>query len=216
MGYTVVDQANVVATHLAELIRCHAHELFTRQDASQYLDRVRQQAPALVEDLTPKLVAQSVVQRVLQNLLRERVSIRDGVSILEAIAEAGTVTKNTTLLTEFVRQAISRSLVRPYLDDEGELRVYVLDTKLEQSVESGIEHGETATRVALAPGAVRELLDTLRRDIGALHSPTALLCATNVRFAVRQLVEADLPLLIVLSHAEIPPQVRVISLGTVS
>ena len=216
MGYTVVDQANVVATHLTELIRAHAHEVFSRQDTGRYLERVRQENPSLVDDLTPKLMSLSLVQRVLQNLLRERVSIRDGVTILEALAEAGTATKNTALLTDFVRQAASRGLVKPYLNDKGELPVFLLDPRLEQTLQSGIEHSEMMLRVALAPNTIRDIIDRIKRAVGALQGPAVLLCSTNVRFALRQIVETELPVLAVISHAEIPPQVKVASLGTVS
>jgi flagellar biosynthesis protein FlhA len=216
MGYTVVDPANVVATHLTELIRSHAHEIFSRHDTASYLDRVRQENPSLVDDLTPKLMSQSLVQRILQNLLRERVSIRDAVTILESLAEAGTATKNTALLTDFVRQSISRGVVKPYLNEKGELPAFLLDPKLEQTVQSGIEHSEMMMRVALAPQTIRDLIERVARAVGALQGPAALVCSTSVRFALRQIVETELPLLAVLSHAEIPPQVKVVSLGAVS
>ncbi len=216
LGYTVVDPANVVATHLAELIRRHAHELMTRQTAQELLDRIRDEHPKLVEDLVPKLLPLSLLQRVLQNLLRERASIRDAVTILEALAEASAATKNPTLLTEFVRQALSRSLVRPYLNDRGELATFLLDPKIEQTIQSGIEHNEQGSRLALSPETLGELADRFKKAIGSLKGPTPLLCSTGVRFAVRQILEADLPLLAVLSHAEPPPNARIVSLGTVS
>ena len=215
MGYTVVDPANVVATHLTELIRSHAHELLSRQDADAYLDRVREQNPKLIEDLTPKLMPLSLIQRVLQNLLRERVSIRDALTVLEALAEGGVATKNPTLLTEFVRQSISRTLVKPYLNDKGELPAFLLDAALERQIQSGVEHTEQSSRLALPPEAVRDVIEKARARTGALHAPAALLCGTPVRFALRQIFEADLPLLAALSHAEIPPHVNVVSLGTV-
>ncbi|MEX2300917.1 MAG: flagellar biosynthesis protein FlhA [Bryobacterales bacterium] len=216
MGYTVVDPANVVATHLTELIRSHAHEIFSRHDTASYLDRVRQENPSLVDDLTPKLMSQSLVQRILQNLLRERVSIRDAVTILESLAEAGTATKNTALLTDFVRQSISRGVVKPYLNERGQLPAFLLDPKLEQTVQGGIEHSEMMMRVALAPQTIRDLIERVARAVGVLQGPAALVCSTSVRFALRQIVETELPLLAVLSHAEIPPQVKVVSLGAVS
>jgi flagellar biosynthesis component FlhA len=104
-GYTVVDAVSVLGTHLAELIRRYAHELFSRQDAKKLLDRVALEHPKVVEDLVPKLLPLATVQRVLQNLLRERVSIRDAVTILEALGEAAVTTRNPVLLTEYVRQA---------------------------------------------------------------------------------------------------------------
>ncbi len=216
LGYTVVDPANVVATHLAELIRRHAHELMNRQEAQAMLDRIRDEHPKLVEDLVPKLLPLSLLQRVLQNLLRERVSIRDAVTILEALAEASTATKNPTLLTEFVRQALSRSLVRPYLNDRGELPAYLLDPSLEQTIQSGIEHNEQGSRLTLAPDVLGDVVKRIIKAVGPLKGPTPLLCSTGVRFAVRQIVETDLPLLAVLSHAEAPPNARIVSLGRVA
>src|SRR5215813_7077175 len=114
-GYTVVDSVSVLGTHLSELIRRHAYELFSRQDAKKLLDRVAVENPKVVEDLVPKLLPLAAVQRVLQNLLRERVSIRDGVTILEALGEAAATTRNPVLLTEYVRQALRRTIVKPYL-----------------------------------------------------------------------------------------------------
>ena len=208
MGYTVVDPANVVATHLTELIRAHAHELLTRQETNRFLDRIR------VEN--PKLLSLSVVQRVLQNLLRERVSTRDGVTILEAMADAAMATKNSTLLTEFVRQAIARTLVRPYPNDEGELTAFFADPQIDQTLQGAIEHTEVSSRVALAPNAITETLSKVRNTVGTLQGPTVLVCSAPVRFALRQIVETEMPLLAVLSHAEIPGSTTVRSLGAVS
>jgi flagellar biosynthesis protein FlhA len=189
--------------------------LLSRQDADAYLDRVREQNPKLIEDLTPKLMPLSLIQRVLQNLLRERVSIRDALTVLEALAEGGVATKNPTLLTEFVRQSISRTLVKPYLNEKGELPAFLLDAGLERQIQSGVEHTEQSSRLTLAPEIIREALDKTRAKIGVLHAPTALLCGTPVRFAMRQILETDLPLLATLSHAEIPPHIQIVSLGTV-
>jgi len=215
LGYTVVDPANVVATHLTELIRTHAHELLTRQDADAYLGRLKVHHGKLIEDLTPKLLSLSTVQRVLQNLLRERVSIRDGVTILEALAEGGAATKNPTLLTEFVRQSLSRTLVKPYLNDKGQLPVYVMDPSLETPIERGVEHGEQNSRVAVEPDALRQVLERVKEAVGQVSGPMALLCSTPVRFAVRQALEAEIPLLAAISHAEVPPQTPIVSIGTV-
>ena len=216
MGYTAVDAENIIATHLTELMRTFAHELFNRQDADGYLERAKERNPKLVEDLTPKLLPLSLVQRVLQNLLRERVSIRDAVTILEALAEAGGSTKNPTLLTEFVRQSMARALVQPYLNARGELPAYILGPELEKLVQSGIEHTELGSRVMLPPDAIARVIERIKATAGRLQGPTALLCGASTRFAVRQLIESELPLLATISHAEIPPMVRVLSLGTVS
>ena len=215
MGYTVVDPANVVATHLTELIRRHANELLTRQDTSRLLDRVKDEQSQLVEDLVPKLLPLSVVQRVLQNLLRERVSTRDAVSILEALAEGASATKNPTLLTEFVRQMLTRTVVKPYLNEKGELEAYFLDPRIEQTVQGAIEHSEISSRIALAPNAITEIIEKTTKTVGTPQGPTVLLCSAAVRFAVRQIVESPLPQLAVLSHAEVPSTTKVTSLGTV-
>ena len=215
MGYTVVDPANVVATHLTELIRSHANELLTRQDTSRFLDRVKDEQSQLVEDLVPKLLPLSVIQRVLQNLLRERVSTRDAVSILEALAEGASATKNPTLLTEFVRQMLTRTIVKPYLNEKGELAAYFLDPRIEQTIQGAIEHSEISSRIALAPSAITEIVDKTTQTVGSPQGPTVLLCSAAVRFAVRQIVESPLPQLAVLSHAEVPPTTKVTSLGTV-
>ncbi|MCL4851678.1 MAG: FHIPEP family type III secretion protein, partial [Bryobacteraceae bacterium] len=120
-GYTVVDGVSVLGTHLSELVRRHAHELFSRQDAKKCVDRVAEENPKVVEDLVPKLLSLALVQKVLQNLLRERVSIRDVVSILESLGEAAQITRNPVLLTEYVRQALRRIVVKPYLNKTGDL-----------------------------------------------------------------------------------------------
>ncbi len=215
LGYTVVDAANVVATHLTELIRRHSHELFTRQDADGLLQRIKDENPKLIEDLVPQLMSLSIVQKVLQNLLRERVSIRDAVSILEALSEAGSATKNPTLLTEYVRQALGRSVVRPYLDDNGDLPAYLLGPSLESLLQAGVEHNEQGSRLTMDPAALGEAARQIKKTVGELHGPTALVCSSSVRFAVRQLVESDMPLLAAISHAEVPATVRVVSLGAV-
>ena len=126
-GYTVVDAVSVIGTHLTELVRRHAHELFTRQDAKAFCDRVAQDNPKVVEDLVPKLLPLATVQRVIQNLLRERVPIRDAVGILEALGEAAQSSKNPVLLTEYVRQSIRRGIVKHLLNGQGELPAYLLD-----------------------------------------------------------------------------------------
>ena len=215
-GYTVVDATSVLGTHLAELIRRHAHEIFTRQDAKKVLDRVSEDNSRVVEDLVPKQAPLALVQRVLQNLLRERVSIRDALSILEAMGEAASMTKNPMLLTEYVRQAIRRMIVKPYLNAAGDLPAFFLDPALEQIVESAVEHGEYSSHLNLAPQTIREVLDRIQRVVGAPESPVPAVAGSAVRCFLRQLVEPSVPNLFVLSHNEIPAGVKVISLGVIS
>ncbi len=213
-GYTIVDTTSVMGTHFGELIRRHAHELFSRQDAKKLLDRVSEENPKIVEDLVPKLLSLAAVQKVLQNLLRERVSIRDAVSIMEALGEAAALTKNTTLLTEYVRQAIRRQVVKAFLNDAGDLPAYFLDPAVEQEIEKVVEHGETASQLNLAPNRVRSILDRLSKY--GSESSIVVLASSGSRFFTRQIAEASMPNLTVLSHAEIPGGVRVLSLGVIN
>jgi flagellar biosynthesis protein FlhA len=212
-GYTVVDAINVLGTHLTELMRRNAHEIFSRQDAKAFCDRVAQDSPKTVEDLVPKLLPLSSVQKVLQNLLREAVPIRDGVSILEALGEAAQSTKNTTLLTEYVRQNIRRTLVKPYLSPTGELRVYFTDLGVEQMVEGTVEHGEQNSVAALAPQMMRDIVGKLQQKIDRPETPFVVVTSAGARPFLRQLVEPVLPNVFFLSHNEVPAGVRIVSAG---
>jgi flagellar biosynthesis protein FlhA len=212
-GYTVVDPVSVLGTHLAELIRRHAHELFSRQDAKRLLDRVAEEHPRVVEDLVPKLLPLSTVQKVLQNLLRERVSIRDGASILEALSEAAQITRNPVLLTEYVRQAIRRQVVQPYLSPAGELPAFLLDPELDQTIDNAVEHAEQTSHLKLPPQRVREILDRLAKTVGQAETPVVLLAGSGSRYFLRQMAEPVLRHLVVISHGEVPPGVRILSLG---
>jgi flagellar biosynthesis protein FlhA len=212
-GYTLVDAVSVLGTHIAELARRHAHELFSRQDAKKVLDLVAVEQPKLVEDLVPKQLPLSVVQRVLQNLLRERVSIRDTGSILEALGEAALSTRNLVLLTEYARQAIRRTVAHRYLDASGNLPAYFLDASIEQAVESAVQHGEQNSHLSMAPQTIREILDRIQRQAGSPEGPVAAVTTAGARYFLRQIVEPTLPNLFFLSHNEIPAGVKVVSLG---
>ena len=215
-GYTIVDTISILGTHLGELVRRHAHELFSRQDAKKLLDRVAEDNPKVVEDLVPKLLSLASVQKVLQNLLRERVSIRDASSILEALGEAAPITKNTVLLTEYVRQAVRRQVAKPLLDPSGELSAYFLDPALEQSVESAVEHTENSSHLNLSPQQIRQIQERVQKCCGAPDATVVLLTSSGSRFFVRQITESIAPNLTVLSHNEIPPEARIVSLGSVT
>ncbi len=215
-GYTVVDATSVLGTHLAEIIRRYAHEVFTRQDAKRLLDRVAEDNPKVVEDLVPKLVPLAFVERVLQNLLRERVSIRDSVSILEALGEGANMTKNQILLTEYVRQAIRRMVVKPYLNASGDLTAYLVDPALEQIIERATEHGEYTSHLTLAPQAIRDVLARIQRVTGVPESPLAAVAGPGARYFLRQLAEPALSNVFFLSHNEIPPEVKVVSMGVIA
>lgn len=213
-GYTVVDGVSVLGTHLAEMVRRYAHELFSRQDAKKALDRVVEDNPKLVEDLVPKLLPLSTVQKVLQNLLRERVSIRDAGSILEALGDAANVTRNPIVLTEFVRQSMRRVVAKPYLNASGDLPCYFLDPATERALENAVEHGENTSHWSLPPQKIRELVEKINRSLGGLDAPAVLLAGSGCRYFLRQMLESTIPNLMVLAHNEIPSGVRVLSLGT--
>jgi flagellar biosynthesis protein FlhA len=214
-GYTVVDSVSVLGTHLSELIRRFAHELFSRQDAKRLLDRVAVEHPKVVEDVVPKLLPLSTVQRVLQNLLRERVTIRDAVSILEALGEAGGSTRNPVLLTEYVRQSIRRAVVKPYLNRAGDLPAWFIDPSIEQAVESAIEHGEQNSHISLPPQQIREILNRISARIQQPETPVVAITSSGARYFLRQLAEPTLPNLFFLAHNEVPPGLRVQSLGNI-
>ncbi len=213
-GFTVVDAVSVMGTHLGELFRRYAHELFSRQDVKALLDRVTVDNPKAVEDLVPKLLPMSAVQKVLQNLLRERVSIRDASSILEALGEAANSTRNMVLLTEYVRQTLRRSVVKPYLTPKNELPARMFELATEQMLESSVEHGEQNSHLNLPPPRIRELLERLARVVPSPDVPVVVLVSAQVRFFVRQMTEAMPGQFVFLSHAEIPAGVNVITLGT--
>jgi flagellar biosynthesis protein FlhA len=212
-GYTVVDDVSVLGTHLSELVRKHAHELFSRQDTKSFCDRVAQSNPKVVEDLVPKMLSLAVIQRVLQNLLRERAPIRDSVTILEALSEAAQMTKNPILLTEYVRQAIRRAIVKPHLNPQGELPAYLVETSAEQAVESAIEHAEHNSVLGLSPQTSREFVARVMKKLERPDSSAVVLTNPPVRYFVRQLLETAFPDVAVLSHNEVPPEVKVKSLG---
>lgn len=212
-GYTVVDSVSVLGTHLSELIRRYAHELFSRQETKKLLDRVGAENPKVVEDLVPKLLPMATVQRVLQNLLRERAPIRDAVSILEALGEGGATTRNPVLLTEYVRQTLRRSIVKPYLGRGGELPAWFVDPSIEHLVESAVEHGEQNSHLTLAPQAMRDILNRISARIAVAESPIVAITSSGARYFLRQIVEPTMPNLMFLAHNEIPPGQRVQSLG---
>jgi flagellar biosynthesis protein FlhA len=213
-GYTVVDAVSVIGTHLTELVRRHAHELFTRQDAKAFCDRVAQENPKVIEDLVPKLLPLATIQRVIQNMLRERVPIRDGVGILEALGEAAHSSKNPVLLTEYVRQSIRRAIVKQMVNAQGELPAYLVDPSLERSIETSVEHGEMNSVLTMAPEGIRDILGRLGRKIAKSESAIVITSA-GARYFLRQIVESSMPSLTVLSHNELPSDVKVRSRGVI-
>ncbi|MGH9327440.1 MAG: flagellar biosynthesis protein FlhA [Terriglobia bacterium] len=218
IGYAVVDQTSAIATHLAELIKRYAHELLTRQETKRLLDSLSDGQPKLVEELVPKILALGEVHRVLQQLLREQVSIRDLPTVLEALLDASAAGKNPVTLVEAARQALGRALVQPLLNDEGKLTVVTIDPQLEEQVYQAFDSQAATNRPTAAQASfLRRILDGLRGFMGeqvALACP-ALLCSSPARYHLRRLLEPFLPKMTVLSPAEIPNTVTIQSMGVV-
>jgi flagellar biosynthesis protein FlhA len=217
-GYAVVDQTSVLATHLAEIVRQYAHELLTRQETKRLLDALAESQPKLVEELVPRLLTLGEVQKVLQQLLREQVSIRDLTTILEALLDTAPVNKSQVALVEAARQALGRSLVQPLLSDDRKLKVLTLDPGIESEFQRQLEPqaaGERSPGTAIVP--LRHILESLQKLVGdrVALSSTVLLCNSPVRFHLRRLLEPFLPRIVILSPAEIPPTITVQSLGVV-
>jgi len=223
-GYSVVDQTTVIGTHLGELIRRHAHELLGRQEVKRLLDSMNESHPKLVEELVPKLMTLGEVQRVLQQLLREQVSIRDLGAILEVLVEAAQQSKNVVHLVESVRQSLGRGLIHPLLDSEGGLRVLMLEQALETELlhtfdpqGAGLLLGDGARPTGMPADFLRRLVESVKRLTGG--APTSalpvLLCPSPARYHVRRWLEPFLPKVTVLAPGEIPPEIRVRSVGTV-
>lgn len=214
-GCTIVDPVSVLGTHLTEIVRKYACELFSRQDAKRLLDRVGHDQPKLIEDLVPKQLSLGIVQKVLQNLLRERVTIKDGGSILEAMGDGAALTRNTTLLTEYVRQAIRRSIAKPYLNTAGDLPAYFVDSEIERCIETSAEHGEHGSHMNLPPQQIRSIVDRFSRTLPVTDSGVVVITSSGARQFLKQITENSLPALAVIAHNEVPSGVRVICLGTI-
>jgi flagellar biosynthesis protein FlhA len=217
-GYTVVDPTTVLATHLSEIVKSHAHELLGRQETKGLLDAVAETHPKVVEELVPKVLSIGEVQKVLQSLLKERVSIRDAVSIFETLADYGAMTKNVNILTEYCRQALGRSICRQYQNEANELMVFTVSSEIEKSIADAIVHTEQGSYLGLEPRLAKDIMLRIRRTVesGTSSKNPVLLCSANVRMYVRQLIERYLPAAAILSHNEIPPNLRVTSVGMVS
>lgn len=217
-GYTVVDCTTVVATHLSEIIKQHGHELIGRQEVQDLLDSVGRNYPKLVEEIVPDLLPLGGVMRVLQNLLRESVSIRDIRTILEAIADHASATRDPDLLTEYVRQALARSISGRFAQEDRVLPVLTVDRNLENTIQESLHHSNEGTFLALEPATAQNFLGNLssRMQEATSGETPVLLCAPAVRPHIKRLTERYLPNLVVLSHNEIAANLKVRSIGTVT
>lgn len=218
LGYTVVDPPSVIATHLTEVIKKYAHELTGRQEVQALLDNVKQNYPVIVEELIPKLMTVGEIQKVLANLLKEGVSIRDMVTILEALADYAPVTNDTDMLTEYVRQRLGRAISRRFFSDQN-TSVITLDPKLEQLMLDSLQKTETGTYLTLEPGVTNQILGSLSRQVHKLvqlGKQPIVLASPVVRLYFRKLADQAIPGIVVLSYNELDPELEIQSAGVVS
>jgi flagellar biosynthesis protein FlhA len=218
VGYTVVDLPTVMATHITELIRSHAHELLGRQEAQTLIDNFKKTHPKVVEDLIPDALSLGGVVKVLQNLLREGVSIRDLLTIFETLADEAGRTKDLDLLTESVRKQLSRSITAKYAGEQGEVSVMTFDSRLEEMVASALLQTEQGVQLVMDPQSASRMISNIAQQIEShpeIASQPILLTSPTVRRHIFKLVSRFIPQLIVLSHNEITADVKVQSVASV-
>jgi flagellar biosynthesis protein FlhA len=220
-GYSVVDAVTVMTTHLGELIRRHAYELLGRAEAKRLMDSLNESHPKLLEELVPKLLTLGEVERVLEQHLRERVSIRDLGAILESLLEAAPLNKSLVACVEASRLALGRRLMTPLVDADGQLPVLLLDPAMEEEIVASLSPEGSQRLLSAASGpavpVVRRLADSLKHLIGASSSSAlpVLLCPSPARYHVKRWLEPVMPRLSVVAAAEIPPEIRLKPVGTV-
>lgn len=218
LGYTVVDPPSIIATHLTEIIKSHIHELLSRQDVQTLIDNVKETHPALIDELVPKTLGIGEIQKVLANLLKESVSIRDLVTIFETLADYGTITRDTDLLTEYVRQNLSRAISRKFLNQQTN-NIITLDPDLEQTIMDSVQQSEQGSYLALDPETTQRIFEKLSQEIrrfSSIGQQPILLTSPIVRIYFKRLSEQVTPDLIVLSYNEIDPSIEIQSIGMVS
>jgi flagellar biosynthesis protein FlhA len=215
-NYTVVDPASVLATHLTETIRNHAYELVGRQEVKALTDHVAETHPKLVEELTPKTLSTGEIHKVLQHLLRERVSIRDLVTIFETLADYGAQTKDSVLLTEMTRAALNRTITKSLVNERGELPVLTLSPAWETRLQDAMTRTESSAYIAVDSKTFEQLVGDLTQACQkTMASQWTLLCSSGLRFHIRKLIERFVPQITVVSPNDIPPNLQIVSQGVV-
>lgn len=217
LGYTIVDAATVITTHLTEVIKAHSYELLGRQETQHLVDNLSSVYPKVVEELIPNVMTVGNVQKVLQNLLRERVSVFDLRTILETLADYAPSVKDLTVLTELVRQGLSRSLVKPYVTARNDLPVLVLGGELENILVSKVQKINNVEQLVVQPEEAQIVINKIKTTIekAGIKVQPILLCSSLIRHHLRQLTERFMPDLVILSATEIPRNINIISLGVV-
>ncbi|WP_258525521.1 flagellar biosynthesis protein FlhA [Paenibacillus sp. YN15] len=218
-GYTVVDPPSVVATHLTEIIKRHAHELIGRQETKALVDNIRESYPALVDELIPNIVTVGDLQKVLSKLLKEKISVRDLVTILETLADYGGYTKDHDILTEYVRQALSRQITQQYANGGDALKVITVGPSLEKKIAESVQQTDQGSYLALDPSSSQTIFHKLNEQVtravqGGLQP--VILTSPTIRMYLRQLLERTLQDIPVLSYSELEPNVEIQSMGVVN
>jgi flagellar biosynthesis protein FlhA len=217
-GYTVVDSATVITTHIKEIIRRHSGQLMGRQDTQSLIDAFKETHPKVVEELIPGLLTLGQTQKVLQNLLREDISIRDLHTILETLADWATVTKDTDILTEYVRSAMARQICKSLKSADGSLYVMTLDPQTEEIVAKAIKGTDHGSYLSLDPRAAQKLIETIKANTGkfdAMGVTPVVLTGPAVRMHLRRMMERHIPNMSVLSHGEVAMDVKLQNLAVV-
>jgi flagellar biosynthesis protein FlhA len=216
-GYTVVEPGAVLATHLKETLKQHAHELLSRQDVHELIETVKKENKTVVEELIPNLLTVGQVQKVLQNLLRERVPIRDMVTILETLADYAPLTKDTDTLTEYVRNALAKTIYKMYVSDNNVVYAAILDPKLENYLSENLQQNK-GVGLNLPPDMLKALYRAVQEQVDRMNSrglTPLILCSPVIRLHLRRLLEIAFPQIGVLSYNEIPSNVDIQSIGVI-
>lgn len=219
MGYTVVDPPSIIATHLTEIIRQHISELLTRQDVSHLVENLKESNPSLVEELVPKLLGLGEIQKVLQNLLKEGISIRDLLSIFETLADYAATTRDTDILTEYVRQGLKRAISARFFPTNETTSVVTLDPKIEQEVMAAVKQTEQGAYLNLEPEKTKAIMSSIGTEVGKLESlgkAPIIITSPIVRMYFKRLTEDYYRDLIVVSYNEIEPNIELQSVGMVT
>ncbi|NBH82035.1 flagellar biosynthesis protein FlhA [bacterium C-53] len=219
MGYTVVDPPSIIATHLTEIIRQHISELLTRQDVQGLIDNLKESNPSVVEELTPKLLGLGEVQKVLQNLLREGISIRDLLTVFETLADYAPVTRDTDVLTEYVRQSLKRAISAKYFAPNETTSVVTLDPKVEQDIMASVKQTEQGAYLTLDPERTKTIIASLEAETSKLEKSgknAIIITSPIVRMYFKKMTEDYFRDLIVISYNEIDSNVELQSIGMVT
>jgi flagellar biosynthesis protein FlhA len=217
-GYTVVDAASVLVTHLSETIKRHCHEILSRQDVQNLLDNLKQTHPTVVTELIPAQLNVGQVQRILQNLLAEGISIRNLAGILEKVSDCAGASKNPDELSEYARRALGTQIIKPYQTDKGGLQAITLDPRLEQQIAQGVRQSPTEINLILEPKLARHVVELLSQRVQQLLSaghPPVVMCAPQIRLALRRFFDTTFSDLAVLSYAEVPPRIEIQNVGSI-